>query len=114
MAILVNVVMLLTKLTKTVNIDVWNIWHMDFTGDIAYTVTGNFGVGILGVVVHAAILAGVGVGMYESFEDAVAQTVQITRRYEPNHANDNVYGKNYETYLALYENLKDLMKRNAE
>ena len=22
--------------------------------------------------------------------------------------------KNYETYLALYENLKDLMKRNAE
>ena len=110
MAILVNVVMLLTKLTKTVNIDVWNIWHMAFTGDIAYTVTGNFGVGILGVVVHAAILA----GMYESFEDAVAQTVQITRRYEPNHANDNVYGKNYETYLALYENLKDLMKRNAE
>ena len=83
MAILVNVVMLLTKLTKTVNIDVWNIWHMAFTGDIAYTVTGNFGVGILGVVVHAAILAGVGVGMYESFEDAVAQTVQITRRYEP-------------------------------
>ena len=55
-AILVNVVMLLTKLTKTVNIDVWNIWHMAFTGAIAYTVTGNFGVGILGVVVHAAIV----------------------------------------------------------
>ena len=56
MAILVNVVMLLTRLTKTVNIDVWNIWHMVFTGAIAYTVTGNFGVGILGVVVHAAIV----------------------------------------------------------
>lgn len=55
-AILVNVVMLLTKLTKTVNIDVWNIWHMAFTGAIAYTVTGNFGIGILGVVVHAAIV----------------------------------------------------------
>lgn len=62
----------------------------------------------------AAILAGVGVGMYESFEDAVAQTVQITRRYAPNHENDKVYEKNYETYLALYENLKDLMKKNAE
>ena len=61
----------------------------------------------------AAILAGVGVGMYESFEDAVAQTVQITRKYEPNHANDNVYGKNYETYLALYEKLKNLMKKNG-
>lgn len=54
-AILVNVVMLLLKLTKTVNIDVWNIWHMTFTGAIAYTVTGSFAVGVLGVVVHAAI-----------------------------------------------------------
>lgn len=54
-AILVNVAMLLLKLTKTVNIDVWNIWHMTFTGAIAYTVTGNFAVGVLGVVVHAAI-----------------------------------------------------------
>lgn len=54
-AILVNVVMLLLKMTKTVNIDVWNIWHMAFTGAIAYTVTGSFAVGILGVVVHAVI-----------------------------------------------------------
>lgn len=54
-AILVNVAMLLLKLTRTVNIDVWNIWHMAFTGTIAYTVTGNFAVGILGVVIHAAL-----------------------------------------------------------
>lgn len=54
-AILVNVVMLLLKLTRTVNIDVWNIWHMAFTGAIAYTVTGNFAIGILGVALHAAL-----------------------------------------------------------
>jgi len=54
-AILVNVVMLLLKMTKTVNIDVWNIWHMTFTGAIAYAMTGQFWAGILGVVVHAAI-----------------------------------------------------------
>ena len=54
-AILVNVAMLVLKLTKTINIDVWNIWHMAFTGAIAYAVTGNFGVGVLGVVIHAAI-----------------------------------------------------------
>ena len=54
-AVLVNVLMLLMKLTKTINIDVWNIWHMAFTGAIAYTVTGNFAVGILGIVIHAAI-----------------------------------------------------------
>lgn len=54
-AIGVNLVMLFLKLTKTVNIDIWNIWHMTFTGAIAYTVTGSFAIGILGVVVHAAI-----------------------------------------------------------
>ncbi len=54
-AIGVNILMLLFKLTKTVNVDVWNIWHMTFTGVIAYAVTGNFAVGILGVVIHAAI-----------------------------------------------------------
>lgn len=59
----------------------------------------------------AALLAGVGVGMYENFEDAVAQTVKITRKYEPNTKNHEVYVKNYETYLGLYENLKELMKR---
>lgn len=54
-AVLVNVVMLLLKMTRTVNIDVWNIWHMAFTGAIAYTVTDSFIIGILGIVVHAAI-----------------------------------------------------------
>lgn len=54
-AIGVNLVMLLFKMTKTVNIDIWNIWHMTFTGAIAYAVTGNFWLGILGVVIHAAI-----------------------------------------------------------
>lgn len=53
-AIGVNVIMLILKLTKTVNIDIWNIWHMTFTGAICYAVTGNFWLGILGVVIHAA------------------------------------------------------------
>lgn len=55
-AIGVNVLMIALKLTKTVNIDIWNIWHMTFTGAIAYAVTGNFWLGILGVVLHAAIV----------------------------------------------------------
>lgn len=54
-AIGVNIIMLVLKLTKTVNIDIWNIWHMTFTGAIAYAVTGNFAIGIGGVVVHAII-----------------------------------------------------------
>ena len=52
--------------------------------------------------------------MYESFEVAVKETVRITRHYEPNRANSPAYEKNYKTYLALYENLKDLMKETAK
>lgn len=53
LAIAVNLVMFATKLTKTINIDIWNIWHMAFTGAIAYAVTGSLWIGMLGVVVHA-------------------------------------------------------------
>lgn len=58
----------------------------------------------------AALLAGVGVGLYESFDDAVSRTVKITKRYEPNRGNYAIYVQNYETYIALYENLKHLMR----
>ena len=57
----------------------------------------------------AAILAGVGCGMYASYEEAVRLTVRETRRHEPDPSKKAVYDKNYETYLALYTSLKDLM-----
>lgn len=55
-AILINVAMLLWKKTKTVNLDLWNIWHMAFTGEIVRIATGNFWCGIAGVVFHAIIV----------------------------------------------------------
>ena len=54
-AIIVNIIMFLTKTTRVINIDIWNVWHMAFTGAIAYAVTDNLWIGILGVVVHAII-----------------------------------------------------------
>lgn len=59
----------------------------------------------------AAILAGVGIGMYESFEEAVQLTVENKRFHEPNLEHKNVYDKNYEIYLELYQNLKEVMKK---
>ena len=53
LSIVVNLIMFATKTTKTINIDIWNVWHMAFTGAIAYAVTGNLWIGLLGVVVHA-------------------------------------------------------------
>ena len=55
LAIVVNLIMFATKLTRTINIDIWNVWHIAFTGAIAYAVTGNLWIGLLGVVFHSAI-----------------------------------------------------------
>lgn len=54
-AIAVNIVMLLIKGTHVLNVDIWNIWHMAFTGAIVQIATGSFWWGIVGVVVHAVI-----------------------------------------------------------
>lgn len=67
-AIIVNILMLLTKTTKVVNVDIWNIWHMAFTGAIVQVATGSFWLGIAGVVIHAAITYKLG-DMYQSVTD---------------------------------------------
>lgn len=54
-AVIVNIFMLVTKMTEVVNIDIWNIWHMAFTGAIVQVATGSFTWGIVGIIVHAAI-----------------------------------------------------------
>lgn len=55
----------------------------------------------------AAILAGVGVGMYDSFEQAVHETIIITRVQKPNIENHKKYQEMMKLYLKLYEDLKD-------
>ncbi|MCI9150127.1 MAG: xylulokinase [Lachnospiraceae bacterium] len=58
----------------------------------------------------AAILAGVGTGLYKSFEEAVSQTVETKRRHQPNPANRDAYDRNYRIYRSLYRDLKGLMR----
>lgn len=67
-AIIVNIIMLVTKTTKVVNVDIWNIWHMAFTGAIVQVATGSFWLGIVGVAVHAAITYKLG-DMYKPVVD---------------------------------------------
>lgn len=55
-AIAVNVAMLLTRMTRVVNVDIWNIWHMTFTGAMLHLATGSYWIGILGVAIHAAFV----------------------------------------------------------
>lgn len=55
----------------------------------------------------AAILAGVGTGIYGSFDEAVKTTVQIRRVHSPAPDNHRIYMGYYQLYRELYENLKD-------
>lgn len=61
----------------------------------------------------AVILAGVGVGVYKDFEEAVNKTVKIKRCHEPNTKHQQVYDRNYQIYLDLYKNLKSVMSQKG-
>lgn len=47
----VNILMLLTKTTRTVNIDLWNYWHFAFIGAVIYFVTSSLAWGFFGAVI---------------------------------------------------------------
>ena len=60
----------------------------------------------------AAILAGVGTGMFRSCHEAAEKTVRVTRHHEPDMEKHRLYEKNYRIYRELYEQTKDLMKQD--
>ncbi|MBO6047171.1 MAG: xylulokinase [Erysipelotrichaceae bacterium] len=58
----------------------------------------------------SAILAGVGVGVYDSYEEAIALTMDVKKRYEPSTKDLETYEKSYKLYREVYEATKHLMK----
>lgn len=55
----------------------------------------------------AAILAGVGVGVYRSVSEAAEKMVQISERREPDEKNREVYDKLYKVHNDVYTALKE-------
>lgn len=47
----VNLLMLFTKTTRTVNIDLWNYWHFAFIGAVVYFATDSLAWGFFGAIV---------------------------------------------------------------
>ncbi|TCL05413.1 MULTISPECIES: PTS galactitol transporter subunit IIC [Sodalis] len=43
----INVLMLYTKTTRILNVDIWNLWHHAFTGSLVAIITGNLWLGVL-------------------------------------------------------------------
>lgn len=56
MTIVINVIMLALKWTKTVDVDLWNYWHFALAGTLVYYVTNNFWLGILAAAVITVIV----------------------------------------------------------
>lgn len=56
MTIVINIVMLAFKFTKTVDVDLWNYWHFALAGTLVYYVTGNFWLGILAAALITVIV----------------------------------------------------------
>jgi len=57
----------------------------------------------------AAILAGVGTGVYRDFVEAARRTVSVKTTYSPDPAQRPVYDKGYEVYRKLYPALEEIM-----
>lgn len=62
----------------------------------------------------AALLGGVGCGLYKSVEEAVEKTVRQADEIKPNSGNFPIYRKTYDIYRSLYKDLKDDFKKLYE
>ena len=86
------------------NSRVWTQLKADITGHVI-EVPASDTASTLG----AAILAGVGTGVYSSFSAACTRTVAVTRTHQPDSSQRAVYDERYRQYRELYERLAPMM-----
>ncbi len=55
-ALVVNVILLALRWTKTLNVDLWNFWHFAFIGSLIVAATGNLPLGLAAAAVSAAVM----------------------------------------------------------
>jgi len=51
-----NVVLVLLKVTRTIDVDLWNYWHFIYTGALIHAATGSLLQGVLGACITALII----------------------------------------------------------
>lgn len=55
LGLFVNVVMLVTKTTKTMNVDIWNFWHYTFIAAMVYAVSGSLIQGLIAAILFQIV-----------------------------------------------------------
>ena len=56
MTLVINLIMLAFKWTKTIDIDIWNYWHFAFAGCLVYVATDNFVLGLVGAAIATVVI----------------------------------------------------------
>ncbi|MBK7396119.1 MAG: PTS galactitol transporter subunit IIC [Myxococcales bacterium] len=54
--LVLNVVLVVTKVTRTVDVDLWNYWHFIYTGAVVHAATGSFALGVVAALVTAVVI----------------------------------------------------------
>lgn len=88
------------------NSRLWTQIKADVTGKVIKVPSSD-----TATTLGAAILAGVGVGVYRDFKEAVRRTVQITRVHEPDMKAHQIYQQYFEVYLEIYDALKEIFHK---
>ncbi|MCP3027975.1 galactitol-specific PTS transporter subunit IIC [Halobacillus sp. A5] len=55
LGLVVNVLMLVTKTTKTMNVDIWNFWHYTFMAAMVYAISGSIVQGLIAAVLFQIV-----------------------------------------------------------
>ena len=96
---------ILRSMGGAANSSLWTQMKADVTGKEILVPSAS-----TATALGAAILAGVGTGVYKDFQEAVDRTIAVKKSYKPNLENKDVYDRGYGKYLKLYENLKLMMR----
>ncbi|MBR6360203.1 MAG: FGGY-family carbohydrate kinase [Clostridia bacterium] len=86
---------------------VWTQMKADITGKTIEVPEDNSA-----TVSGAAILAGVGAGIFESEAAAAEKFVKPGRVHTPQEENKEIYDSQYEKYIEIYEHLEPMMRGN--
>ncbi|AYA77964.1 PTS galactitol transporter subunit IIC [Bacillus sp. Y1] len=56
LGLVVNIIMLVTKTTKTMMVDIWNFWHFTFAGAVVYALSGSIVQALIAAVIFQIII----------------------------------------------------------
>ena len=82
--------------------ELWNQLQSDMYNQVVKTLKVTDA-----AVLGAAILGGVGVGIFKDIRDGVSKMVKIDKEYEPIKKNVEIYNELYDIYCQIYEGLEE-------